>query len=65
MPLFDYKCPKCGAKMSKLVKVYDELVLCPDCGEVMEKNFNGEVVGGLGKKIPHCTGDCKNCSGYH
>ena len=25
MPLFDYKCPKCGAKMSKLVKVYDRL----------------------------------------
>lgn len=63
MPLFDYKCPVCGKKTSKLVKVYDEKVLCPDCKAEMEKDYSGEVVGGLGKKPSSCTGDCKHCSG--
>lgn len=63
MPLFDYKCPKCGKKMSKLVKTYDEVVPCPDCGSPLEKDYSGSVVGGLGKKPSSCTGNCKNCSG--
>ncbi len=63
MPLFDYKCPKCGKKTTTLVKNYDQTVNCPDCDTVMEKDYSGNVVGGLGKKPSHCTGNCKTCSG--
>ncbi len=63
MPLLDYKCLKCGKKFSELVKNYSQEVKCPDCGEIAERNYSGEVVGGLGKKTSSCTGNCSTCSG--
>lgn len=63
MPLFDYKCPSCGKKQTLLVKTYDQTINCPDCNAVMEKDYSGNVTGGLGKKTSSCTGNCKTCSG--
>lgn len=63
MPLFDYKCPACGKKFTELVKNYDDVVTCPDCGKTAEKDYNGEVYGATGKKTNNCSGNCKNCSG--
>lgn len=38
MPIFDYMCPKCKAKVEKMVRVSDERVACEGCGwEVMTK----------------------------
>ncbi len=32
MPIFDYKCEKCGATFEKLVSHADEKVTCGKCG---------------------------------
>lgn len=38
MPLFDYKC-KCGFEEEKLVFCCYDSQTCPECGELMEKQF--------------------------
>jgi putative FmdB family regulatory protein len=32
MPIFEYKCDKCGAQFENLVKNADEKVVCSKCG---------------------------------
>lgn len=63
MPFLDYKCPSCGKSFQELVKDHTAKVKCPSCGAIAERSYSGKVVGGLGKKVKKCTGDCKNCSG--
>ncbi len=31
MPLYEFKCSRCGYKFEKLKVDYKELTLCPDC----------------------------------
>lgn len=38
MPLYDYKCKKCGNNFEKIVKSADELVVCK-CGYIVQKKF--------------------------
>ena len=37
MPLFDYSCPPCNIQKEETVKRYDDLVVCPECGDTMTK----------------------------
>jgi len=41
MPSYDYVCECCSKKIEKLHKMdFEEEVECPDCGEIMEKQFS-------------------------
>ena len=41
MPIFDYKC-KCGHEEEKLLFCCYDAQLCPECGELMERQFSAE-----------------------
>jgi putative FmdB family regulatory protein len=43
MPMFDYKCTKCGESFEKLAKSADNVVECPKCGEDAEKQVCAPV----------------------
>ncbi len=41
MPIYEYKCRKCGAEFEQLLKRSDEKVNCPKCGSTrLEKQFS-------------------------
>ena len=63
MALLQYKCPACGKKFEELVKRFDEQVLCPECKQIAERDYCGEMFSSTGKQIKKCSGNCKNCSG--
>lgn len=63
MPLFDYKCTKCGKEFEELVKDDTVVVLCPACGEKSERIYYGKVDGSFGKKSHSCSGHCSTCGG--
>ncbi len=63
MPVFEYKCPKCGKQFEEFVKKYDDPALCPVCGERGERVWAGTMHSATGKPVPHCSGDCKTCGG--
>lgn len=49
MPIFDYKCRKCGAKFEKIVKSADEQVVCEECGgKAVTRLLGGFAVGRKG-----------------
>ncbi|OYD15207.1 hypothetical protein CH330_06280 [candidate division WOR-3 bacterium JGI_Cruoil_03_51_56] len=64
MPIYEYKCQKCGARFEQLLKRADEKVSCPECGSFeLEKLFSylGGVRGGdsSGSSSSSCpTGTC-------
>ncbi len=67
MPIYEYKCRKCGAEFEELLRRADESVECPKCGSSeLEKLFSklGGVRGGngsddFGSSGPTCpTGTC-------
>ena len=37
MPIYEYKCRKCGAEFEQLLKRADEKVNCPECGSPMSR----------------------------
>lgn len=41
MPMFNYRCDKCGDIVEKFVKRYDVVVECEECGEKRVKLFSG------------------------
>lgn len=63
MPLFEFKCEKCGKKTEEFVKNCDIVVKCPACGEKMSRVYSGKIYSATGKKTGGCSGDCKHCSG--
>ncbi len=63
MPVLQYVCPKCGRQFDELVRQYDEAVRCPACGEPAVREWSGTVYSATGKPTPHCSGNCKTCSG--
>lgn len=65
MSLLQYKCPKCGKRFEELVKRYDDVVLCPDCGQVTERDYSGKMYSSTGEKKIKCSGNCKTCGGCH
>jgi len=65
MPMYEFRCRKCGAEFEELLKRSDEKVKCPKCGSTrLEKLFSriGAVRGGssdTGSSCPTCpTGTC-------
>ena len=63
MPILQYKCRKCGREFEELVKKYDNEVHCPDCGEIAQRSYSGEVYSATGKPVKKCSGNCKTCGG--
>ena len=41
MPIYDYKCPKCGVKEDIIAKMKDHYLRCSDCGSVMRRLMPG------------------------
>lgn len=56
MPLYQYKCEKCGLDIEKLQKFSDDpLTTCPECSEETLKKVIGNTsfrIGGLGIHKP-------------
>jgi putative FmdB family regulatory protein len=45
MPLYEYKCKKCGHQFEKIQKYSDRMVRkCPDCGGVVEQMITAPAV---------------------
>lgn len=48
MPIFDYKCKKCGKESEELVRTHADIIVC-ECGYVMKKQlpdtFNFKLKG--------------------
>jgi len=45
MPLYEYKCKKCGHQFEKIQKFSDRMVKkCPDCGGVVEQMISAPAV---------------------
>ena len=40
MPIYDYKCDKCGKHQERIVKNKQEIVKCDDCGNIMNTPSN-------------------------
>lgn len=40
MPLYDYKCPKCGTEIDVLQSFTSPAPNCPECGTVMSKEVS-------------------------
>ncbi len=63
MPILQYRCPTCGKKFDELVKKFSDEVHCPDCGEIAERLYCGEMFSATGKPTKKCSGNCKTCGG--
>ncbi|MDE5943164.1 MAG: zinc ribbon domain-containing protein [Clostridia bacterium] len=63
MPVLQYACTNCGKKFDELVKQHDETVRCPDCGNIAQRLWSGEIYSATGKPAKKCSGNCKTCSG--
>jgi len=66
MPVFIYKCKKCGKQFEVLVGMTEkkDTLKCPSCGsEKVEKALSTfQVKGGLPDTTPSCpTGTCPTC----
>ncbi len=65
MPVFEYKCKKCGEKFEKLVIGKSEKIVCEKCGsEELEKLFStfGFSSGSKFKSSVSSKSSCSTCS---
>ena len=62
MALIDYKCGKCGNSFFKIVYSEEHKVLCPKCGNVVDRIYKGKYYG---KNGGGCGGGCSNCGVCH
>ncbi len=65
MPLLQYHCARCNIAFDRIVKKYDDKVMCPKCGQEAARLYSGTMYSQTGKPVKHCSGNCKNCSGCH
>lgn len=65
VPILQYKCKTCGKKFEELVRVYTDVVVCPDCGGATERDYSGEMYSATGKTSKKCSGNCATCGGCH
>ena len=67
MPIYDYKCARCGNRFDMLrsVSARDD-VKCPKCGGDVARVYEGKWMS-LGKASASggcsCGGNCQGCSG--
>ena len=65
MPVYDYKCVKCGRRFDLLrsVSAKDD-VKCPDCGGDVVRVYEGKWSSFGGRSGGcSCGGNCQGCSG--
>jgi len=43
VPIYDYSCPKCGHKEEKLVFCCADSQVCPECNELLDKEFPSDT----------------------
>ncbi len=66
MPVYDYKCAKCGHRFELLRSISQrDDAACPRCGSAVMRVYEGKWA--LGKPSAgggcSCGGNCKGCSG--
>ena len=66
MPLYAWKCPKCGHRFEVLASIEkrDEAAVCEECGEKAVRDYTGSCAFGA-KGLGGCGGNCGCCSGCH
>lgn len=63
MPLYEYKCKKCGKGFEVLVRSAAEEISCEHCGSSrIEKVFSLFAASGTEKKVNNAGGGCGSCS---
>jgi putative FmdB family regulatory protein len=65
MPIFEYKCSKCGKEFEKLI-FGNQKVACPGCGsDDVKKKFSVFGMSGVDNPTSGCTScsssSCKSC----
>ena len=60
MPIYEYKCKKCGREFEELVAA-DKKPACPECNsKSLEKKFSVFAAHG-GETMPSCAGSTPAC----
>ena len=62
MPIFEFKCTKCGNVFDELVKTPEEKAFCPRCRSAAERSYSGKVYSATGKQSGGCGGNCSECT---
>jgi putative FmdB family regulatory protein len=44
MPIFEFKCPKCGKYLERVLSIAIAPFKCPVCGELMEKLISAPAI---------------------
>lgn len=72
MPIYEFKCPGCGTKLTKLCKMGEsgEELICSECNHVgLTRQISGFASPGIGGTSAtggcssHCGGNCSGCHG--
>ena len=67
MPIYDYKCIRCGNRFDLLRSVSDSSpVACPKCGGEVARVYEGKWLAGkasAGSGGCSCGGNCSGCAG--
>ena len=49
MPLYEYKCEKCGTRFEAITRITEkDEIECPDCGAPAARQVSSFAVGGAG-----------------
>lgn len=63
MPIFEFRCRKCGRSFEVLLLRRDEKVKCPDCGsEDLDRLLSSFGMKGVEKGSSSGGGTCTSCS---
>lgn len=64
MPIYDYKCARCGHRFDLLrsVSARDD-VKCPKCGGEVSRVYEGKWCVGKRAASGGCSGNCQGCPG--
>ena len=48
MPLLQYHCARCNIAFDRIVKKYDDKVMCPKCGQEAARLYSGTMYSQTG-----------------
>lgn len=69
MPIFEYRCEKCGKEFEEVVFKDNEAVACPACGSTQTGKLmsccrhKNAANARTGAAMPRSGGGCSSCSG--